>query len=238
MYIVSRTKAQWHKDICTDPVIHGLVLNLYLNGEEYPHQSDDYFPIEHIDDMALADRMRSHLQDEDKHAALYRNAIRRMGQPVLTLPKSYIFNHVIRAHTPVSFRIEAHDSVDEKQLKIAHFFAHLHFLEKRVANSLRYHLDACGTANASYAEKIISRILEDEMNHETYTRQAVYDLLPRQKANEVLMIHQYAEKKADLDFSYHQVRDLLTQYGERFPRSRRWLYHLSSFVQEKVLAYV
>ena len=43
-----------HRDICADPVLHGLVLNLYLNGEEYPHRVADYFPMRTAAEAGLA----------------------------------------------------------------------------------------------------------------------------------------------------------------------------------------
>src|SRR5262249_19838696 len=54
--IVERVKRRLHRDIVADPVAHGLVLNLYLNGEHYPHRVDDYFPLAAADDPALAER--------------------------------------------------------------------------------------------------------------------------------------------------------------------------------------
>jgi len=43
--VVGAVKRRLHRDIVADPVLHGLVLNLYLNGERYPHRVDDYFPL-------------------------------------------------------------------------------------------------------------------------------------------------------------------------------------------------
>jgi hypothetical protein len=56
-------QAYLHRDICRDPVLR-LVLNLYLNGEEYPHQIDDYFPTWAVTDAdLLAAMQKSHMQD-------------------------------------------------------------------------------------------------------------------------------------------------------------------------------
>jgi hypothetical protein len=225
--LVTSAKRQLHRDICADPVLHGLVLNLYLNGEEYPHRVSDYFPIADTEEPELAEMMRNHLRDEDKHIALYKKAVRRLDQPVLLLPMADIFNHVIRFHTPGSFAIGSEDSRDEKRRKLASFFAHLHFLEKRVANSLRYHLEACAHSPCDYPEKIIGVVLSDELRHAAYTREAVMELLPRQVAMETLRLHEAAEARANLDFSGRQLCRLLRDYGCRFPRSRRWLYRVS-----------
>ena len=45
MTVIGSIKLRLHRDIVADPVLHGLVLNLYLNGEQYPHRVQDYFPM-------------------------------------------------------------------------------------------------------------------------------------------------------------------------------------------------
>jgi hypothetical protein len=227
MNIVSSTKKQLHRDICADPVLHGLVLNLYLNGEEYPHRVSDYFPIASTEEPELAEMMRKHLREDDKHIALYKKAVRCLNQPILVLPMEDVFNHVIRSHTPGSFAIDHAEHRDRKRDKLAHFFAHLHFLEKRVATSLEYHLDACAKSPCDYPEKIIGVILSDERRHATYTRDAVMDLLPRRAAARTLHLHEAAEARANLEFSIGQLSRLVRDHGNRFPRSRRWLYRAS-----------
>jgi len=234
--LITSTKKQLHRDICTDPVLHGLVLNLYLNGEEYPHRVSDYFPIADTEEPELAELMRSHLRDEDKHIALYKKAVRDLEQPVLILPMRDIFNHVIRFHTPSSFAIDADESRDGKRDKLANFFAHLHFLEKRVAASLAYHLEACAHSPSGYPEKVIKIVLHDECRHAAYTREAVMDLLPSNAAKEILRRHEAAEARANLDFSKRQLTRLLRDHGRRFPRSRRWLYRASCRLMEGVQA--
>lgn len=233
--ITATIKRRMHRDICADPVLHGLVLNLYLNGEEYPHRVADYFPL--VDDFEpeLASRMRAHMQDEDKHIALYQKAVRQIAQPVQRLPMADVFNHVILSHTPDSFAFEESDNNQIKRLKLANFFAHLHFLESRVARSLEYHLEGCDRSPSSYPAKVIRVILKDELGHAQYTREAVHELLPRAKALDVLGIHQRAESRANVDFSYRQFKRLLSEQPQRFPRSRQWLYRGAAFCLGQVL---
>ncbi|NIR95003.1 MAG: hypothetical protein GWO08_15500, partial [Gammaproteobacteria bacterium] len=116
MSLSYQIKRRWHEDICSDPVVHGFVLNLYLHGEQYPHLTDDYFPLDYVDEPELAGMMNNHLQDEDKHALLLRKVLNRMEQPVLTLPVGDAFNHVIRSHTSDSFTINEQDSDDQIRL--------------------------------------------------------------------------------------------------------------------------
>lgn len=235
--VISGIKARLHRDIVADPVLHGLVLNLYLNGEQYPHRVSDYFPLAAADDPLLERMMRDHMADEDKHIALYKRAIEKLEQPVLVQPLADVFNDVIRRHTPVSFAIEPDADRDVCRHKLAHFFAHLHFLEKRVATSLHYHLDACAHAATDYPEKVISAVLGDEVRHVRYTRDVVTQLLPAQAANDVLAVHARAERRANLDFSAFQLGGLVREQAARFPRWRGSFYRICTAMLAGVLVF-
>src|SRR4051812_30683285 len=122
MAVISSIKKRLHRDIVVDPVLHARVLNLYLCGEAYPHAVDDYFPVEHAEEVSgpeLAVTMRAHLADEDKHVVLYAKAIRKLGEEVIELADADIFNHVIRSHTPDPWRVEPGMDVDDKRDRIA-----------------------------------------------------------------------------------------------------------------------
>lgn len=235
--IAGPIKRRLHRDICSDPVLHGLVLNLYLNGEEYPHRIDDYFPVWAVNDADLLSAMQSHMQDEDKHVALYRKAIQKIDQPIVELPLADVYNEIIRGYTPQSFRIDQQDDEDGRTYKLAGFFAHLHFLEKRIARSLDFHLDGCASSPSDYSEKAVGIVLSDETHHVKYTREAVFHLLPEATARSVLDEHRKAEARANLDFSSRQLTQLTSRYAERFPRSRRRIYQYASKLLEWGLKY-
>lgn len=236
--MIARTiKRHLHRDICRDPVLHGLVLNLYLNGEEYPHRIDDYFPTWAVRDADLLSAMQSHMQDEDKHVALYRKALGKIEQPVVELPFADVYNEVIRSHTPDSFHITVKDSADQQIFKLANFMAHLHYLEKRIARSLEHHLDACASSPSDYAEKAVGIVYGDEKHHVTYTQDAVFHLLPTSQAREVLDVHRKAESRANRDFSSRQLSRLVSKYSAHFPRSRRRLYQYASGLLQWSLKY-
>jgi len=236
MMIIDGIKARLHRDIVADPVLHGLVLNLYLNGEQYPHRVGDYFPLAAVEDPRLEQTVRRHMADEDKHIALYTRAIEKIGQPVHVQPLENIFNSVILRHTPASFALEAGESRDAARLKLAHFFAHLHFLEKRVARSLEYHLDACAHAVSDYPGKVIDAVLRDERGHVRYTRETVKDLLPAREADRVLKLHAHAERRANLDFSANELGSLVREQAARFPHWRGRVYRACAALLQGVLA--
>lgn len=236
--MISVIKRRLHREICANPILHGLVLNLYLNGEQYPHRVSDYFPIEKTTHTDLAKKMRNHLAQEDKHALMYAAAIQRIGQPVVELALPDIYNHVIRSYTGFDFAIDSQDKPDKRDLKLAHFFAHLHFLEKRIAHSLEIHGDACASSPSDYPGKVISRILSDEMHHVVYTREAVCDLVSTQTARYILAEHARAERQANFKFSAQQLKNLITNHADLFPSSSAWLYRFSCFFLEGALRHV
>jgi hypothetical protein len=236
MALVDRIKARLHRDIVADPVLHGMVLNLYLNGEQYPHRVSDYFPFAAVEEPELERRMRAHMADEDKHIALYTRAIEKLGQPVTVQPLDEIFNGVIRRHTPASFALAAGDSRDTCRAKLAHFFAHLHFLEKRVARSLEYHFEACAHSPSDYPQKVIAAVLGDETRHVRYTREVVAEVLPARLAAGVLEVHARAERRANLDFSAGQLGRLVREQSARFPRMRGRIYGTCASLLRGVLA--
>ncbi len=122
MKSIDGIKARLHRDIVADPVLHGLVLNLYLNGEQYPHRVSDYFPLAAVEDPATRTPMRNHMADEDKHIALYTRAIEKLGQPVLVQPHRRRLQRVIRRHTPASFALEAGEDRDACRAQAGAFF--------------------------------------------------------------------------------------------------------------------
>ena len=230
--VIDHLKDLWHSDIVSNPVVHGWVLNLYREGERHPQTVDDYFPSRHAPTEELAEKLRRHEADERRHERMYAAAIRTMGQPVQDLGSANVFNSVIRSFTPVSFAISDEHPPTERRERLAHFFAHAHFLEKRVARSLVYHQEACEKAGNATVARVVAGVLRDEDRHVSYTRESVFELLPRRRAGEVLAVHRAAEAKANLEFSRRQVE----QYLRRFRPARlqrRVLYRFCAWVMQE-----
>ena len=236
MRLAHAIKRRLHRDIVADPVLHGRVLNLYLNGEQYPHRVQDYFPMAAVEDAALERRMRQHLREEDKHVALYIKAIHELAQPVTELPLEDVYNTVIGRHTPPSLAPAAPAApADRRRLTLAHFLAHLHHLESRVAQSLEYHVEACAHSPSPYSAKAVHVILEDERAHAAYTRAALFELVPAAVAREVLAVHRRAESSANREFSARELKRLLGEEGKRFGSASRALYACAALLQRGTL---
>jgi hypothetical protein len=230
--IVDRVKDRFHRDIASDPVTHGWVLNLYLEGERYPQRVCDYFQADFAPGEELAADLRRHARDEDKHVQLFGHGLRLLDQPLIALPLGDVFNEVIRSFTPGTFHIVEADPPDVRRRKLANFLAHAHHLERRVARSFAYHMEACETAGQPAIARLVTAVHKDESHHVSYTREAVFDLLPRREAAAVFELHRRAEAKANLIFSARQVRAFLSRFQAVTPRHRRWLYRLSAFIME------
>ena len=234
MQIIDSIKNKFHQDLVSDPVVHGWVLNLYRGGERYPQRVCDYFAP--TAELALA--LERHSADENKHVRLFSRAIKLLEQPVVEIEMGDIFNEVIRSFTPGTFHITESDSAETRRGKLANFLAHAHFLEKRVARSFAYHLDACERAGKFEIINLLRIAKEDEDRHVQYTREAVYDLLRKSEADGIMEIHRRVEAKANLCFSQKEVQVFLDRFSSAIPKRRAFLYKVCRMLMEGAGQYV
>lgn len=232
MFIIDRMKSRAHREVVENPLAHGWVLNLYLNGERYPEKVCDYFQSEYAPQPELADSIVRHAADEAKHVRLYTHALGSIGQPVVDMAPPFVFNEVVRSFTPDTFHIVAADSDAIRRSKLANFLAHAHFLEKRVGRSIEYHADACSAKGRDTVGKCVAAVMKDETRHVRYTREAVFDLLPRCKAQAVLDAHRRAEAKANLDFSLRLLRTFLDRFDSGIRGRHKLVFRVCQFIME------
>ena len=231
MSLVERAmKRMWHRDLASDPTTHAWVLNLYRAGERHPQTVKDYFPHAHAPFAELAEKMRQHERDEERHTKMYTRAIEGLGQPVIDLEGYDVFNEVIRDKTSASFAIAPTDTDEQKREKVAHFLAHAHFLEKRIARSLEFHVDACRVMHSDRVATVVENVLTDEIEHVAYTIIAARELLTRKRAEEVIDLHRRGEAKANYAFSRHQVKTALSRFATKLARSHKGAYALAGVV--------
>ena len=230
--IVDSIKGRFHSELVANPVTHGWVLNLYRGGERYPQRVCDYFQSDFAPTPELAARLRQHAAEEDKHVHLFSRALRNIGQPVVEVELGDVFNEVIRSFTPGTFHIMESDAPELRRRKLANFLAHAHHLEKRVARSFAYHIDACERAHRDAIGQIVARAKTDEDGHVRYTRVTVFDLLTRREAQSVMEVHRRAEARANLVFSQRQVRVFLARSGNETPKRRQWLFRICATIME------
>ncbi len=230
--IINSIKGRFHGDILANPVTHGWVLNLYRGGERYPQRVCDYFQSEFAPGKDLAAQLRRHAAEEDKHVHLFSQALHKLEQPVVEIEIGDVFNEVIRSFTPGTFHIVESDPPEVRRRKLANFLAHAHHLEKRVARSFAYHIDACERAGRHEIGEVVARAKNDEEGHVRYTRAAVFDLLTHREASDVMDTHRRAEARANLIFSQKQVRIFLARYSGVIPRYRKWLFLICATIME------
>ncbi len=222
--ITSGVKLRWHLDLASQPSTHAWVLNLYRAGERYPETVSDYFPHAHAPWPQLAEDMRLHQRDERRHVTLYGRALGALGQPVVEMDGLDVFNEVIRRHTPASFAVEDAANADHKRLRLAHFLAHAHHLERRIERSLEYHLEACARLHKHEVTSAVEKVHSDEARHVSYTREACAELLCNTEYDNVMQLHARAEAAADRAFSARQVRTFLREHAGSVKWSHRLLY--------------
>jgi len=234
MAATQKMKLRWHRDLASDPVTHGWVLNLYRAGEQHPETVDDYFPSQHAPWPTLGSDISKHERDERRHTLLYTALIERIGQPVVELSGSDVYNQVIRRHTPMRWAISATDSSDQKRTKLAHFMAHANCLERRVLQSLEFHMEACAQLGNRRVHKAMETVYRDEVRHVGYTAEALSELVTRAEAKDILAVHQAAEAAADRAFSALQVRAFLALHGNRISPTSRLFYAACGWLMEHV----
>jgi hypothetical protein len=225
-------KELWHRDLVADPATHAWVLNLYRAGEKHPQTVSDYFPHRHAPTPDLAERLRRHAGDEARHVRMYTGAIERLGEEVEERVGAAVFNQVIRDCTRVDFRIDERDAEAERCRKLAHFLAHAHFLERRIAQSLQFHLAACEFHRRHEIAAVVAAVLADEERHVAYSLAAVHELVTRADAEGLIETHRRGERLANLRFSAERVRECLRTLGKRLPLRHRALYAAASVLQE------
>ncbi|MBX7149189.1 hypothetical protein K1X76_08880 [bacterium] len=235
--IIHRIKTGFHRDLLQNPETHAWVLNLYRAGEGYPQHANDYFPYEHFEDKKITNQLKTHAQEEKKHEAFFTKLIRDMGEPLLEFKGPDIFNYAVKNFTPINFKIEIADSTETKRLKLAHFLIHAHFLEKRVAQSLLYHQEACNHEGKQKIAETINLIYQDELNHVKLTWNLATELLANAELETFKALHQKAEAKANLSFSQHQVRQFIRLKTNGLSRYRRACYMVYSQLMNMAVPY-
>lgn len=236
--IIDSVKGCFHGEMVANPHVHGWVLNLYRGGERYPQRVCDYFQSDFAPTKELATQLRQHAAEEDKHVHLFSRAIKSLEQPVIDVDLGDVFNEVIRSFTPGTFHIVESDSPETRRWKLANFMAHAHHLEKRVAHSFAYHIDACERAGKHQIAGLVAKAKIDEEGHVRYTRTTVSDLLTRRQAQQVMDLHRRAEARANLIFSQKQVRIFLARFSDTTPKYRQWLYRICATIMEAAGHYV
>ena len=231
--IAARAKRRWHDELVAHPTTHAWVLNLYRAGEHHPATVDDYFPVAHAP-AGLREQLASHRDQEAMHARLYAGAVERLHEELEDFSGLDVFNVAIREHTPAGFHIHASDAKDVRDHKLAHFLAHAHFLEERIARSLELHVDACLRAGKHDVARAVQRVLDDEGEHARYTRAAVFDVVPKATAYAILDVHRRGEARANLAFSARQVRSHLARTSS--PNAQLWRF--CAYVMEEAVAHV
>jgi hypothetical protein len=230
--IIASIKGVFHGEMVANPAIHGWVLNLYRGGERYPQRVCDYFQSDFAPNQHLAAQIRQHAAEEDKHVHLFSQAIKSLHQPVVEIELGDVFNEVIRSFTPGTFHIVESDSPEVRRVKLANFMAHAHHLEKRVAQSFAYHVDACERVGKHDIAQLVARAKHDEDGHVRNTRATVFDLMTRRDAQGIMDLHRRAEARANLIFSQRQVRVFLARFANSTPKYRQWLYRICATIME------
>jgi hypothetical protein len=197
-------------------------------GERHPQTVDDYFPVDAAPDPELAELLRRHRADEERHTRMYGALIEQLGGEVVDVDDADVFNHQIRRAGGATFAIHPEDDVDARRRKVGHFLLHAHFLERRIAQSVAWHAEAC----VAPVRPVVEQVQADEERHIGYTASWARQLLTTAEHAEAEEIHRRAEAVANLRFSARQCRVWVERHGHR--ADRRALYSACAFFMERM----
>ena len=140
---------------------------------------------------------------------------------------------MIRECTEASFAIGEEQTADQRRLALGHFLAHAHHLERRIARSLEYHLEACLQLARSGPADAVQKVLEDEYKHVEYTGLALPELLTHSEHTAIMELHARGEEQANLVFSSIQVQRFLASYADHVSVPSRLLYRFGSWLMAR-----
>jgi len=234
-------KIRLHAQLASSPRLHAWTLSLYRAGEHHPETVHDYFPHEAARAQWpwLAEQLKRHAGDERRHTALYTKAIRELGEEPVELEGHDVLNELIRSQTQATWEIRDEDGPEVVRIRIAHFLAHAHHLERRVERSVSYHLAGCqqvGSPGALAVADVVARVHADESRHVASTLAALTELTSEREREQILALHGEAESRADLAFSSRQLRTLVSRFRSELGAHDRVFYRLSARAMELALA--
>ena len=216
-------KVRWFRDILAHPPARRHLWSLYFAGEAYEELHPDGVFVAKLD-PPLDRLLARHLEDETRHATIFRGLLAADGLAPATLPPMedvgwYLLTHVVPDVVAAASRLGAFTPEET-----ARYMAFLHVLELRSLSDLCALIEAArGRGEHELADRLAT-ILKDERFHASYTHTAVVRLTAdRRKARAVLCEVLRAERRHYADVLRGMLRrfeDLGTRPGDTLGRWR------------------
>jgi fatty acid desaturase len=193
--IAFRMKVRWFLDLLAHPEARRHLWSLYYAGEAYVELHPDGVFVDRLEPR-LGRLLRRHLEDETRHATVFRRLLADEGAAPVPLPPpedvGFFLLSTVLPDIGAELGRHAPFSPDLTQ----RYMAFLHTLELRSLGDLHALIAACRRRGEEALAVRFEAIARDERFHASYTHRAVWDLAPdRGQARRVLDAVRRAERR-------------------------------------------
>jgi fatty acid desaturase len=178
-----KMKVRWFQDLLARPAARRHLWSLYYAGEAYVELHPDAVFIDRLEPR-LGRLLRRQLQDETRHATVFRELLAREGAVPAMLPRQEDVGFYLLTEVIPEIRQELARATPFSRELTQRYMAFLHFLELRSLGDLHALIAACRARGEQDLVERFSAIVRDERFHASYTHTAVRRLAtgPRQAA--------------------------------------------------------
>jgi hypothetical protein len=216
--VAFRLKVLWFKDILKNSQARQFLWSLYYAGEAYEELHNDAVYVEKLPGK-WGKLLAKHLQDETRHATVFRELLREEGCVPQPLNEVEDLGYFLLTHVVPDVVMAGKRGDGFTNHEAIRYLAFLHSLELRSIgdlSALRIAAEECGE---SYVVECLGKILKDEVFHATYTNIAVWELSGSEQLARETLQHIVHEEQ----YFYHIViKHLIERFEQLGTRPGEW----------------
>jgi fatty acid desaturase len=170
-----KMKVRWFRDLLASPAARQHLWNLYYAGEAYVELHPDAVFITRLEPR-LGALLRRHLDDETRHAMVFRDLLTREGAQPSPLPETEDVGFFLLTNVLPEIRPELDGRAPFSRALTQRYMAFLHVLELRSLGDLWALITAARQRGETALANQLQAILADERFHASYTHREVMRL--------------------------------------------------------------
>jgi fatty acid desaturase len=190
-----KMKVRWFRDLLAHPEARRHLWSLYYAGEAYVELHPDAVFIDRLE-PGLATLLQRHLDDETRHAGVFRRLLAATGHTPAALPRTEDVGFYLLTEVLPEIGGELGRTSPFSREQVVRYMAFLHVLELRSLGDLHALIAACRARGEELLARQLTAILRDERFHASYTHTAVQRLArDRAEARAILDAIRRAERR-------------------------------------------